>query len=70
MGSRREMSDVMRYRVIRSTPSGEDCYGEFTSLDEAQELFELLCLGDELQPDDFLELVDDDLNAIDSYQIE
>ena len=54
------------YRVIRSTPSGEDCLGEFNSLVKAIQLFDSMKV--ELQPDEFIELVDDELNVIDTHQ--
>ena len=54
------------YRVIRSTPSGEDSVGEFNSLVKAIQLFDSMKVG--LQPDEFIELVDNELNVIDSHQ--
>ena len=56
----------MKYRVIRSTPSGEDCVGAFNSLVQAIKLFDSIKTG--LEPDEFIEIVDNDLNVIDSHQ--
>ena len=58
--------EVVTYRVILSAPSGEDCLGEFNSLVKAIQLFDSMKVG--LQPDEFIELVDNELNVIDTYQ--